>query len=81
MDNISESDIRYLYELFDEAEFLEVPTNSEGYSIATPAVMRFEDGVIQCISYGNVDTSIQYNYDLLASIIEGTFTGDKIVYR
>lgn len=81
LDEISNDEVKYLFEFVDEAMTLEVPTNIDDYVIATPAVVRFENGVVKYISYGNIDTSIQYNYDLLASIIEGTFTGDKIVYK
>ena len=81
LDGLSERNVVTLYELFDEAFCNEVPTNDDSYSIATPAVIRFEKGIISCISYGNVDTTNQYNYDLLTSIIEGTFSGDTIIYQ
>ena len=80
-DGLSERNVVTLYELFDEAFYNQVPTNDNSYSIAMPAVIRFEKGIISCISYGNIDTTNQYNYDLLASIIEGTFSGDTIIYQ
>lgn len=58
-----------------------VPSNVGSHGFSTPAIIRFDHGKIKYVSYGYVDTSNQYNYDLLVSVIEGTFTGDAIIYQ
>lgn len=67
--------------IIDYANDNNLPSNLEEHLFATPAIIRFENGVPKYISYGNEQFNNDYNYNLLVSIIEGTFNGDSIEYQ
>lgn len=77
----SEDNIYIYSHIIDYANNNDLPSNMGGHDLYTPAIIRFEDGVPKYISYGNVDFENEYNYNLLVSIIEGTFNGSSIVYQ
>lgn len=80
--DFTQEDLDYISSnIIDYANDNNLPSNSSGHSLATPAIIRFENGLPKYISYGNVGFENKYNYDLLVSIIEGTFTGQSIEYQ
>lgn len=72
----------YIYSnIIDYAANHNLPSNMDEHALAVPAIVRFEEGLPKYISYGNVGFENEYNYNLLVSVIEGTFSGSSIEYQ
>lgn len=81
LNGLTQEDISIITNMLEYANENKIPTNEDSYTLATPAIIRFENGKPKYISYGNIDSVNEYNYNLLVSIIEGTFVGDVIEYQ